>query len=185
MDPGYEASAAMVVEKRSPSRRITAAKRRRNHVRAPRASSSLSTTSACSSSAQKVHPGASVVRRTHLPRSHPVKASPLSKAQQDNEDDLALPADPSHLGRARSFIDATAAAAGFGEKDRYRITMAVSEAVANALEHGTPCRGGMVYLGAEIEAQKLSFYVRDCGEFALVADFHSTELPSAVAALPS
>ncbi len=110
---------------------------------------------------------------THLPRSHPVKASPLSKAQPDNEDDLALPADPSHLGRARSFIDAIAVAAGFGEKYRYRITMAVSEAVANAFEHGTPCRGGMVYLRAEIEAQKLSFYVRDCGEFALVADSHS------------
>ncbi len=63
-----------------------------------------------------------------------------------------------------------AAAAGFGAKDRYRITMAVSEAVANALEHGAPCQGGMVYLGAEIEAQRLSFCVRDCGEFALVAD---------------
>ncbi len=53
--------------------------------------------------------------------------------------------------------------------------MAVNEAVANALEHGAPCRGGRVYLGAEIEAQKLSFYVRDCGEFALVADPDSGE----------
>ncbi len=50
--------------------------------------------------------------------------------------------------------------------------MAVNEAVANALEHGAPCRGGLIHLGAEIEAQKLSFYVRDCGEFALLADPH-------------
>ncbi len=50
--------------------------------------------------------------------------------------------------------------------------MAVNEAVANALEHGAPCRGGMVHLGAKVEAQRLSFYVRDCGEFALVADPH-------------
>ncbi len=96
----------------------------------------------------------------------------MSKAQPDNEDDLALPADPSQLRRARRFIDAIATAAGFGEKDRYRITMAVNEAVANALEHGAPCRDGMIYLGAEIEAQRLWFYVRDCGEFALVADPH-------------
>jgi anti-sigma regulatory factor (Ser/Thr protein kinase) len=48
--------------------------------------------------------------------------------------------------------------------------MAVNEAVANALEHGAPCPGGLVHLVAEIEAQKLSFYVRDCGDFALVAD---------------
>jgi anti-sigma regulatory factor (Ser/Thr protein kinase) len=96
----------------------------------------------------------------------------LEQGPTANQDDLALPADPSHLGRARSFIDATAAAAGFGEEERYQITMAVNEAVANALEHGVPCRGGTVHLGAEIEAQRLSFYVRDCGEFALVADPH-------------
>ncbi len=29
---------------------------------------------------------------------------------------------------------------------------------------------GLVHLGAEVEAQRLSFYVRDCGEFALGAD---------------
>ena len=96
------------------------------------------------------------------------KGTTLSEAQQDN--DLALAADPSQLRQARSFIDATAAAAGFGEQDRHRITMAVSEAVANALEHGAPCRGGLIYLGAQIEGQRLSFYVRDCGEFALVAE---------------
>ncbi len=99
----------------------------------------------------------------------------LSKTQQPDED-LPLPADTSQLGRARRFIDATAAAAGFGKEDRYQITMAVNEAVANALEHGAPCRGGMVHLGAEIEAQRLSFYVRDCGKFALVADRDPDEI---------
>ena len=94
----------------------------------------------------------------------------MSKPQQENEGNLALPADPSRLGQARSFIEARAAAAGFGEEDRYQITMAVNEAVANALEHGAPCRGGLIHLGAVMEAQKLSFYVRDCGRFALVAD---------------
>ena len=100
----------------------------------------------------------------------------MSKPQPPNEDDLTLPPDPSQLGRARSFIDATAAAAGFGEEDRYQITMAVNEAVANALEHGAPCRSGLIHLGAQIEAQRLSFYVRDCGEFGLVADRDPDEM---------
>lgn len=100
----------------------------------------------------------------------------MSKAPQTNEDDLALPADASQLRHARSFIDATAAAAGFGAEDRYRITMAVNEAVANAVEHGAPCRGGLVHLGAKVEAHKLSFYVHDRGEFALVADVDPDEI---------
>ncbi len=100
----------------------------------------------------------------------------MSEAPQTNQYDLALPIDPSQLRQARSFVDATAAAAGFGAQDRYRITMAVNEAVANALEHGAPCRGGLVHLRAKVEAHKLSFSVRDCGKFALVTDADPDEI---------
>ena len=92
----------------------------------------------------------------------------MPKAQQVNEQhELALPADPSQLGLARSFVDAAAAAAGFAERERYQITMAVNEAVSNALEHGRPCPDGRIQLGVDMDGQELVLYVRDCGQFAL------------------
>jgi serine/threonine-protein kinase RsbW len=92
----------------------------------------------------------------------------LPKAQQVNEQqELALSADPSQLGLARGFVDAAAAAAGFAEEERYQIMVAANEAVSNALEHGSPCPDGRIHLGVDMEGQEFVFYVRDCGEFGL------------------
>jgi anti-sigma regulatory factor (Ser/Thr protein kinase)/ketosteroid isomerase-like protein len=79
---------------------------------------------------------------------------------------LATLADPSALPKARSFVDAAAEDLGFDPQTRYQITMAVNEALSNAIEHGTPCGGGRLHLRVAAEEDGLAFYVRDCGEFA-------------------
>jgi serine/threonine-protein kinase RsbW len=79
---------------------------------------------------------------------------------------IALAAQGTSLSDARGFADTEAAAAGFGPEERYRLVMAVNEAVSNAIEHGRPCHDGIT-LSASTEDLELVFYVRDCGHFSL------------------
>src|ERR687896_1521659 len=52
--------------------------------------------------------------------------------------ELQINADPSRLREAREFASAAASECGFDEMDSYMIKLAANEAVANAVEHGTP-----------------------------------------------
>lgn len=57
-----------------------------------------------------------------------------------------------------------AEAAGFDEDNRYRIGMAVREAMINAVEYGNQhSRGKKVFLQLELEPDKLVIHVRDQG----------------------
>src|SRR5436305_14097937 len=80
--------------------------------------------------------------------------------------ELKLPAELSRLPDARSWADAAAAAFGFDEMVRYQIKMAVSEGVANAVEHGSPSPDDEIQLRAVTEGDALAFYIRDSGKFS-------------------
>lgn len=78
---------------------------------------------------------------------------------------LALPADLSRLPALRRFVEAAAADFGFCSSARHQIKLAANEAVANAMEHGTPPVGGEVTVRAVEEDGALAIYVTDRGTF--------------------
>src|SRR4051795_112356 len=80
-------------------------------------------------------------------------------------DQLTLPAELSRLPDARSWADGAAEAFGFDEMVRYQIKMAVSEGVANAVEHGSSTSTDEIKLRAVCEGNSLAFYIRDTGKF--------------------
>jgi anti-sigma regulatory factor (Ser/Thr protein kinase) len=86
-------------------------------------------------------------------------------AAQFAERELSIPADLARLADARAFADEAAADFGFDETDRYQIKMAMSEAVANAVEHGSQGPAERISLRVLVEDGALTFYVRDNGSF--------------------
>jgi anti-sigma regulatory factor (Ser/Thr protein kinase) len=81
------------------------------------------------------------------------------------ERSLTIDPDPEHLGEARQWAYRAAAKAGLGESDCYQVKLAVSEAVTNAIEHGSPTRGDPIQLTASEHDGSLIFEVRDRGTF--------------------
>jgi anti-sigma regulatory factor (Ser/Thr protein kinase) len=79
--------------------------------------------------------------------------------------ELELTAELSRLPEARNWADAAAQAFGFDEMVRYQIKMAVSEGVANAVEHGSATSTDEIKLRAVCEGNSLAFYIRDTGKF--------------------
>jgi anti-sigma regulatory factor (Ser/Thr protein kinase) len=79
--------------------------------------------------------------------------------------ELELTAELSRLPEARNWADAAAQAFGFDEMVRYQIKMAVSEGVANAVEHGSSSSTDQIRLRAVSEGNALAFYIRDTGKF--------------------
>ena len=79
--------------------------------------------------------------------------------------ELTLTAELSRLPDARNWADAAAEAFGFDEMVRYQIKMAVSEGVANAVEHGSGSASDEIHLSAVGEGEALAFYIRDTGQF--------------------
>jgi anti-sigma regulatory factor (Ser/Thr protein kinase) len=79
--------------------------------------------------------------------------------------ELKLPAELSRLPDARSWADTAAEQFGFDEMVRYQIKMAVSEGVANAVEHGSASSRDEIQLRAVAEGDLLAFYIRDTGKF--------------------
>lgn len=82
-----------------------------------------------------------------------------------DERDLRLPAEPSRLSDARRFAEDVASQLGFGVEVRHQIALAINEAVANAMEHGSPSGDGEVELRAVVEGGGLAIYVTDSGRF--------------------
>jgi serine/threonine-protein kinase RsbW len=82
------------------------------------------------------------------------------------QQELRLPADLARLTDARRFALQAAAQFGFDDAARQQITLAVNEAVANAMEHGSTGPTEQVALRAAEEEGGLAIYVRDSGSFA-------------------
>lgn len=78
--------------------------------------------------------------------------------------DVEIEADFARMPAVRAFAEHAAAAAGFGDTDRYAIRSAFGEAVANAIEHGSQ-PGDTVRLEAALEEGALVLSVQDSGTF--------------------
>lgn len=83
--------------------------------------------------------------------------------------ELALGAGRAELERARRFFDAAAADFGLDEGGRHQVTTAAHEAVSNALRHGAPLPGGVIYLAASADDGELVCLIHDGGNFKPLA----------------
>lgn len=81
--------------------------------------------------------------------------------------ELWLRADPAELRTARRFAESASDHFGLSEDARFRFTLAVNEAVANAIEHGEPSADGRVQLKIYTQGESLAFEVRDWGRFGV------------------
>ncbi len=77
----------------------------------------------------------------------------------------SIPADLGCLREARDFAAAAARDFGFDPDAAYAIKLVMSEAVSNAIQHGSAGSGDMVELSVIAEGDALVFQVRDAGRF--------------------
>lgn len=91
--------------------------------------------------------------------------------------DLRIPADLTHLKDARDWAERAAADFGLGEDEGFQVKLAMSEAVTNAIIHGSTSVGDVVELQAHEERDALVFEVRDVGVEVTV---HEAVAPSAL-----
>ena len=89
---------------------------------------------------------------------------PAFPAQEFRE--LWLRQDPRELRRARWLAETAADERGFEEDESFRFVFAANEAVANAIEHGSPSPDGHILVRVGCEGDELSFEVHDWGSFA-------------------
>lgn len=88
-----------------------------------------------------------------------------SAMKTSSERRLTIPAELSHLSEVRRFAGGAAAESGFDPTALHQIKLAVHEAAANAIEHGSSSPGDSVELRAREEKDALAVYVVDAGEF--------------------
>ena len=79
--------------------------------------------------------------------------------------DLWIDADVRQVREAREWAAAAADEFGFAYEDCYRIKLAISEAVANAIQHGSSSRGDPIRLSVAARGSALVFEVWDTGVF--------------------
>ena len=85
---------------------------------------------------------------------------------------LSIPAQLERLGEVRDFVDRATEEAGFDDRARYEIKLAVNEAVTNAIRHGSDSPEDSVRLVITQRGEELDFCVADSGLFV-----HRFELP--------
>lgn len=76
-----------------------------------------------------------------------------------------IPADLVRLREARDFAERVATEFGFDPAGRYQLKLAMSEAVTNAIQHGSSSPEDQVRIRAAGEGDALAFYVQDTGRF--------------------
>lgn len=79
--------------------------------------------------------------------------------------EMTIKADLSRLAEVRRFADRACRAYGFEPDLCYQIRLAMSEAVANAIEHGSTTPDDPIRLQVVHEGDALAFYVSDGGTF--------------------
>jgi len=78
---------------------------------------------------------------------------------------MTIDADPERLGEARDWAYRAATQAGLSDADCYQIKLAVSEAVANAIQHGSQSSRDQIGIAAFELDGALVFEIRDSGTF--------------------
>jgi serine/threonine-protein kinase RsbW len=78
---------------------------------------------------------------------------------------MTMTADPRRLQDAREWARRAAADAGLDEPDCFQVKLAISEAVGNAIRHGSRTNTDCIELEAYRRDGSLVFEVRDTGTF--------------------
>ena len=78
---------------------------------------------------------------------------------------MTIQADLSRLAEVRRFAERACRAFGFPPEIAYQVKLAMSEAVANAIEHGSTTEDDIIRLRVVHEGDALAFYVSDGGTF--------------------
>jgi anti-sigma regulatory factor (Ser/Thr protein kinase) len=81
------------------------------------------------------------------------------------EREIWLRADPTSASVAREFAGDAAEEVGCDHAAAEACRLAISEAVANAVEHGAPCDNGLISVSVYLEARCLTTEICDCGNF--------------------
>ncbi len=74
-------------------------------------------------------------------------------------------ADPASTSVARAFVVQAAQDLGCDRTATEAFRLGITEAVANAVEHGAPCDNGLISVSVYLEAGCLTTEVGDCGDF--------------------
>jgi anti-sigma regulatory factor (Ser/Thr protein kinase) len=77
----------------------------------------------------------------------------------------SIRADLARLKEARDFAERAAEDFGFDSGGTYQLKLAMSEAVTNAIQHGSSSEEDPIELRVEAEGDALAFYVKDTGTF--------------------
>lgn len=77
----------------------------------------------------------------------------------------SINADLTHLKEARDFAEQAAAEFGFDSDGRYQVKLALSEAITNAIQHGSSSPSDIVRIVVAEESGSLVFEVADNGRF--------------------
>jgi anti-sigma regulatory factor (Ser/Thr protein kinase) len=77
----------------------------------------------------------------------------------------AIRADLARVKEARDFAERVAEEYGFDATVRYQLKLAMSEAVTNAIQHGSSSCDDCIRIVAIDEGGALTFYVQDTGRF--------------------
>ena len=77
----------------------------------------------------------------------------------------SISADVARLKEARDFGDRCAAEFGLPEDERYQVKLAISEAVTNAIQHGSSSPSDPIRIVVAEESNALVFEVIDTGRF--------------------
>lgn len=93
-------------------------------------------------------------------------AAPATREQDGfGRQELTITADLGRLAEVRRFADLACRAFGFAPEVSFQIKLAMSEAVANAIEHGSTTPDDPIRLQVVEEGDALAFYVSDGGTF--------------------
>jgi serine/threonine-protein kinase RsbW len=74
-----------------------------------------------------------------------------------------LPATPAGAPMARAIVREATAALGLDSATTWELTLAATEAFANAVEHGAPCEPRGIQFRVETEGGRIEVEVVDCG----------------------
>ena len=86
-------------------------------------------------------------------------------ARNFGRQEMTIQADLSRLAEVRRFAERACRAFGFPPDVSYQVKLAMSEAVANAIEHGSTNEDDVIRLRVVHEGDALAFYVSDGGTF--------------------
>jgi anti-sigma regulatory factor (Ser/Thr protein kinase) len=81
------------------------------------------------------------------------------------EREIWVRADPASASVARAFVGEVAQELGCDRAATEACRLGITEAVANAVEHGAPCDDGLISLSVYLEAGCLTTEIGDCGNF--------------------